>query len=111
MVESIRFHLDENANNAIADGLRRRGIDVTISVQANLISASDEQQLAFAHAQGRVLFTQDRDFLELHYSDVKHSGIVYAIKGSRTTGEILKGLVLIWEVLTPLDMVGNLEYL
>ncbi|MEA5486698.1 MULTISPECIES: hypothetical protein [Pseudanabaena] len=30
MVESIRFHLDENANNAIADGLRRRGIDVTI---------------------------------------------------------------------------------
>jgi len=111
MVESIRFHLDENANNAIADGLRRRGIDVTISVQANLISASDDQQLGFAHAQGRVLFTQDRDFLELHYSEVKHSGIVYAIKGSRTTGEILKGLVLIWEVLTPLDMVGNLEYL
>lgn len=62
MAESIRFHLDENANNAIADGLRRRGIDVTISVQANLISASDEQQLAYAHAQGRVLFTQDRDF-------------------------------------------------
>ena len=30
MAESIRFHLDENANNAIADGLRRRGIDVTI---------------------------------------------------------------------------------
>ncbi len=67
MAESIKFHLDENANNAIADGLKRRGIDVTISVQANLISASDEQQLAFAHAQGRVLFTQDRDFLELHF--------------------------------------------
>ncbi len=67
--------------------------------------------MAFAHAQGRVLFTQDRDFLELHYSDVKHSGIVYAIKGSRTTGEILKGLILIWEVLTPVDMAGNLEYL
>ena len=111
MAESIRFHLDENANNAIADGLRRRGIDVTISVQANLISASDDQQLAFAHAQGRVLFTQDRDFLELHYSGVKHSGIVYAIKGSRTTGEILKGLILILEVLTPVYMVGNLEYL
>ncbi len=43
MAESIRFHLDENANNAIADGLRRRGIDVTISVQADLISASDDQ--------------------------------------------------------------------
>lgn len=111
MSEAIRFHLDENANNAIADGLRRRGIDVTISVQANLISASDDEQLAYAHAQGRVLFTQDRDFLELHYSGVKHSGIIYAIKGSRTTGEILRGLILIWEVLALEDMVGNLEYL
>ncbi len=44
-------------------------------------------------------------------SDVKHSGIVYAIKGSRTTGEILRSLILIWEVLTPEDMAGNLEYL
>jgi predicted nuclease of predicted toxin-antitoxin system len=111
MPELIRFHLDENANNAIADGLRRRGIDVTVSVQANLISATDREQLAYAHAQGRVIFTQDRDFLELHYSGVKHSGIVYAIKGSRTTGEILRNLILIWEVLTPDDMIGNLEYL
>ena len=30
MSESIRFHLDENANNAIADGLRQRGVDVTV---------------------------------------------------------------------------------
>lgn len=111
MLELIRFHLDENANNAIAEGLRRRGIDVTTSVQVNLISASDEEQLAFAYAQGRVLFTQDRDFLELHYSGLNHSGIIYAIKGSLSTGEILKELILIWEVLTPQDMAGNIEYL
>lgn len=61
MVEQIKFHLDENVNNAIADGLRRRGIDVTISVQVNLISASDYEQLTFAHSQGRVIFTQDRE--------------------------------------------------
>ena len=111
MPETIKFHLDENANNAIADGLRRRGIDVTISKEANLISASDQEQLAFAHGQGRVIFTQDRDFLELHYSGANHSGIVYCIKGSRTIGEILRGLILIYEVLTPEEMVGKLEYL
>jgi len=111
MPELIRFHLDENANNAIADGLRRRSIDVTTSVKANLISAIDNQQLAFAHSEGRVIFTQDRDFLGLHYSGAEHSGIIYVIKGSRTTGEILRGLVLVWEVLTPEDMIGNLEYL
>ena len=49
MSELIRFHLDENANNAIADGLKRRGIDVTVSVQANLMSATDREQLAYAH--------------------------------------------------------------
>lgn len=29
MTQKIRFHLDENVSNAIAEGLRRRGIDVT----------------------------------------------------------------------------------
>lgn len=29
MAEKIKFHLDENVNNAIAQGLSRRGIDVT----------------------------------------------------------------------------------
>jgi len=29
MSELIRFHLDENANNSITDGLRRYRIDVT----------------------------------------------------------------------------------
>lgn len=32
MPKKIKFPLDENANNAIADGLKQRGIDVTISV-------------------------------------------------------------------------------
>ena len=31
VVEKIKFHLDESVSNAIADGLRRRKIDVTTS--------------------------------------------------------------------------------
>jgi predicted nuclease of predicted toxin-antitoxin system len=53
----IKFHLDENANPSIADGLRRRGIDVTTTLEAGLIAKSDEQQLSFAHSQQRVIFT------------------------------------------------------
>ena len=111
MAGQIKFHLDENANNAIAEGLKRRGINVTISVQVNLISASDDEQLTSAHSQGRVIFTQDRDFLELHYSGIEHSGIVYCIKGSKTIGEILRQLILIWEILEPEDILGKLEYI
>ena len=38
MLGMIRFHLDENVSNAIADGLRRRDIDVTTTLEERLIS-------------------------------------------------------------------------
>ncbi len=107
----IRFHLDENANPAIANGLRRRGIDVTTTPEAGLISVSDEEQLRFAFRQSRVIFTQDRDFLRLHDNGFEHCGIAYCIKGSRSIGEILRGLILIWEVLEAEDMRGKVEFL
>ncbi len=65
MARTIRFHLDENCPQMIADGLRRRGIDVTTTPDVDLISASDEDQTAFALAQGRVIFTLDKDFLRI----------------------------------------------
>jgi hypothetical protein len=49
----------------VADGLRRIGIDVTTTTDARLVGASDVQQLAYAIANGRVVFTEDRDFLAL----------------------------------------------
>lgn len=111
MPQAIRFHLDENVNNAIADGLRRRKIDVTTTSEARLISSSDEEQLRFACSQGRVMFTQDSDFLKLHYSGCEHCGIVYCVKGHRSIGEILQGLILIWEVLEDEELTGKVEFL
>ena len=111
MAQTIRFHLDENVNNYVADGLRRRGIDVTTTPEAGLIGASDEVQLAFASSQNRVIFTQDDDFMRLHHERVNHTGIAYCIQGRRSIGEIIGGLSLIWEVLEPEEMVGRVEYL
>ena len=56
MSDRIKFHLDENVSNAIAQGLRRRGIDVTTTPEVDLIGASDEEQLQFAVSQDRVNF-------------------------------------------------------
>jgi hypothetical protein len=103
--------LDENVNKTIADGLKRRKIDVTTTPEAGLISASDEEQLRFACSQGRVLFTQDCDFLKLHNSGFEHCGVAYCVKGSRSIGEILQGLILIWEVLEAEDIAGKVEFL
>jgi predicted nuclease of predicted toxin-antitoxin system len=75
MTDKIRFHLDENVSNAIAEGLRRRGIDVTTTPETGLVAASDAEQVAFALSQNRVIFTHDDDFVVLHQSGVTHSGI------------------------------------
>ncbi|QEH38284.1 hypothetical protein OJF2_68820 [Aquisphaera giovannonii] len=111
MARTIRFHLDENCAGAIAAGLRRLDIDVTTTPEAGLMGAVDEQQLAFALSEGRVFFTQDQDFLGLDANGVAHAGIAYCIKGSRTVGQIVQGLILIWEVCEPEEMAGRVEYL
>jgi predicted nuclease of predicted toxin-antitoxin system len=111
MPRTIRFHLDEHCDSAIAAGLRRHSIDVTTTVEAGLLHASDAQHAAYALAQARVLFTQDQDFLRLHAAGIPHAGIAYCRQQSRTLGEIINGLLLIWEVLEPEDMRGRVEFL
>ncbi len=95
MAEKIRFHLDENVSNAVAEGLRRRSIDVTTTPEESLISVSDLVQLEFALSQKRVICTQDTDFLRMHQTGVTHFGIVYCSQGSKSIGEVIKGLILI----------------
>ena len=65
MARTMRFHLDEHLPHAIAEGLRRRGIDVTTTVEAGLRGASDDVHLAYALEQRRVIVTNDPDFLVL----------------------------------------------
>ncbi len=65
MPRTIRFHLDENTDPAVATGLRRHGIDVTTSHEMGLLGAVDPVQLRHANAHGRVSITHDRDHLTL----------------------------------------------
>jgi predicted nuclease of predicted toxin-antitoxin system len=111
MPRTIRLHLDENCHRAIADGLRRRGVDVTTTPEAGLLSATDEEQVGYCLREERVLFTQDRDFLRLHAAGVAHAGIAYCDKDTRSIGKIVQGLVVIWEVLESDEMTGRVEYL
>ena len=43
----IRFHLDESVNNAIANGLRLRGLDVTTSNEVGLVVG--QRHFGFIH--------------------------------------------------------------
>ena len=110
-VARIRFQLDEHVATAVARALRRRGIEVVTAHEAGLLGATDVEHLAHANAQQYVIFTEDDDFLALHHAGRPHAGIAYCKQGSRSIGQIVDGLVLIYEVLEPVEMAGRLEYL
>ncbi|MCE2674711.1 MAG: DUF5615 family PIN-like protein, partial [Microcystis sp. 53598_E5] len=108
MANKLKFHLDESVSNAIAKGLRMRGIDVTTSPEKGLMGSSDEEQLAYALSQGRVIFTFDDDFLVLSSMGLEHWGIIYSHQ-RQSIGKIISDLVLIWECLEPGYMYKNVE--
>jgi uncharacterized protein with PIN domain len=110
VTRTIRFHLDENCDPRIAVGLRLYGIDVTTTSEAGLRRAADERQLGYAAAEGRVIVTRDADFLRLDAAGAVHAGIVYCPQ-SRPLGELVRRIVLMWELLEPGEMRGRVEYL
>jgi Domain of unknown function (DUF5615) len=111
MPEPIRFHLDENVEHAIAYGLRRHGIDVTVTSEVGLLRALDEEQLAFACDYARVIVTHDEDFLILHSQGIPHAGIAYCPPDTHSIGHIIQALLLIWGVMEPDEMTNHVEFL
>lgn len=111
MARTIRFHLDECCDPALADGLRRRGIDVTTTQDMGLMGVLDEQQAAYGLAENRVVVTHDADFLRIHAAGLPHAGIAYRDKDTLGMGEIIKRLVLVWEIYEPEEMASRVEYL
>jgi len=107
----IRFHLDEHISGHIAAGLRRRNIEVTTAVEVGLTGATDLAHLEFAGSSGRVVVTQDDDFLRLHAQGVTHAGIAYCQQQSMPIGEMLRRVILIHDLLSAEEMAGRVEFL
>lgn len=106
----IKFYFDEHVPVTIANGLKRRGVDVISVVEAGLLGATDEEHLARAKLEKRTIFTQDDDFLRLHAAGNEHAGIVYAHQG-KSIGKLISGLMSIYQVLEIEDMMNHVEYL
>jgi uncharacterized protein with PIN domain len=110
VAEGVKLYTDEHVPRAVVRGLRERGVDALTVSEARMLGASDEEHLTFARREGRVLFTQDDDFLRLHASGVEHAGIVYA-RQPATIGDMIYGLMLVVEVLDSDEMKGHVEFL
>jgi predicted nuclease of predicted toxin-antitoxin system len=107
---TIRFHLDESVTTAIAGPLRQRGIDVTTPTDASLLGATDEEHLALARQQHRIVVTHDVDYLRLHQSGAEHAGIVYCHQSKYSEGELLQMLLLVHACYTAEQIDGHVEY-
>ena len=60
-MEQIKFYLDEHIHSAVAEGLRRRRVNVLTVQEAGKSGLSDRDQLAFALSEERVMVTMDSD--------------------------------------------------
>lgn len=106
----IKLYTDEHVSRAVVRGLRQRGLDVLTAVDAGMVGASDLDHLRRAQEDGRVVFTQDDDFLRLAAQGARHVGIIYAPQHTRI-GEIIHGLMLIYQVMGAEEMGDQVEYL
>lgn len=110
-MSSVRYLLDEHIANAVAEGLRRRGVDVLTASEARLLGRADVDYLAQSVLLGRALVAEDADFLRLDDAGYAHAGIAYCQQGSRSVGEMIARLLLIHAVMASEELVGHVEYI
>jgi len=86
------------------------GIVVTTTVEADLLEATDDQRLAFAQSQNRVIITQDTDFLRITATGAESPGIAF-FRARHSIGDVIRGALLIWELYDPEEMKDRVEYM
>ncbi len=110
MTRPIEFQLDEHLGKEIARALRRRGISVQTTHEADLLGRSDREILAWCRARRRVVVTFDADYLRLHHGNAVHHGIVFITPNTRSIGQVIDVLVLVHGVMDADEMVGTLQF-
>ena len=110
MARRISFYADEHVPRSVVRGLRSRGVDVVGVAEIRAHGLTDADHLGRALSEGRVVVTQDADFLRLHASGSRHAGIVFA-DARLGVGDWIRGLMLVYQVLDADEMVGHVEFL
>ena len=111
MANPIGFYFDQHIPGAVTAGLRQHGGDVLTAQEANRCGASDQDQLAFATANGRVVVTFDPDLLTLDAAGLPHAGIAWCPATKVSIGQLIQALLLVHGVLDSDDMCNHAEYL
>ncbi len=102
--------MDVHVPQAIADGLRRRGVDVAIAREFGLEEVEDSELLDQATAMGRVLVSQDEDLLRearlRATSGTEFLGVAYGHQLEMSIGAAVADLELMAKAYLPEDMAN-----
>jgi hypothetical protein len=113
-VAEAKLHLDaDTSSKALWKALLDRGHDVTRTpTEWMRRSATDEEQLLGATAQGRCILTFNiRDFQVLSKRYSVHGGIILAAQSSWNLNELIAALDRLLTETQPEDWVGQVRWL
>lgn len=113
-MSAIRFFTDEDVYGSVAGALRRLGIDAVSTPEVGRLHESDDSQLRWAAAEGRVFITFNvghfaaRHWQWLHLGQ-HHGGVI--VSRQLSIGELLRRLKRVANALEAADMIDRLEFL
>src|SRR4051812_40498434 len=96
---TIRLYFDEDSmDHELVLALRGRGVDVLTTLEAGMLARSDEEHLAFAATQGRVLYSFNvAHFCALHAAWLSggrsHAGLILGQQQHFSIGEQIRRLL------------------
>jgi Domain of unknown function (DUF5615) len=109
------IYMDVHVPIAVTDGLRRRNIDLLTSQEDGTTQMDDEPLLSRATALGRLLLTQDQDFLRIaarwQQSGNGFVGILYAQQQGASLGQLVQDVELIVTCADPDELRNRVTYL
>jgi hypothetical protein len=111
----LAVYADVHVPAAVTDGLRRRGIDVLTSQQDGTRRAEDVLLLQRSTHLGRLLVTQDEDFLVLAASwqaaGWEFAGLVFAPQDSQRIGRYIEDIELLAACCDSREVVNQVFHL
>jgi hypothetical protein len=111
---SLPLYFDQNVDQAIVEGLRARGIDVLTAKEDGMAVAADELVFRRATSLGRVVVSNDNDFLRIAHrwqaDGTYFAGLIHATQFAVSIGDVIEDVEIIAKVKAPHEMANKIEY-
>ncbi|MDF0555428.1 DUF5615 family PIN-like protein [Kamptonema sp. UHCC 0994] len=115
-MSQIRLYLDEDSRSKkLLQALQSRGVDIITVAETGMLSRSDEDQLIWAFANQRVIYSfNTRDFYRIHTNWLErgdsHAGIILG-QQNYSVGEQMRRLLSLISAKSGTEMQNQIEFL